>query len=111
MLSPVEFVDFYAQVGAKKSANSAGRLFLAALLAGFLIASGAVAASTVWLWLMNPGYGLLNTMLNAVGLPSATWLSHSSSALFSVTLVTVWQGVGANMVIFLAALQNMPAQV
>ncbi len=73
--------------------------------------TSAVAASTVWLWLMNPGYGLLNTMLDAVGLPSATWLSHSSSALFSVTLVTVWQGVGANMVIFLAALQNMPAQV
>ena len=53
MLSPAEFVDFYAQVGAKKSANSAGRLFLAAILAGFLIASGAVAASTASCGLEN----------------------------------------------------------
>ena len=59
MLSPVEFVDFYAQVGAKKSANSAGRLFLAAILAGFLIASGAVAASTA-------SYGLENASVARV---------------------------------------------
>ena len=53
MLSPGEFVPFYAQVGAKKCANSGGRLFLAAVLAGFLIASGAVAASTASCWLDN----------------------------------------------------------
>ena len=68
--------------------------------------TSAVAASTVWLWLMNPSYGLLNNILNALGLPSATWLSHSKTALVSVTLITVWQGVGANMIIFLAALQK-----
>ncbi len=73
--------------------------------------TSSVAASTVWLWLMNPGYGLLNTILTAVGLPAATWLSHSSTALFSVTIITVWQGVGTNMIIFLAALQNLPTQV
>ena len=48
-----------------------------------------VAASIVWLWLMNPAYGLLNEILNAFGLPDATWLSHSSTALISVTLITV----------------------
>ena len=37
MLSPGEFVNFYAQVGAKKTANSAARLGLSALLAGFFI--------------------------------------------------------------------------
>ena len=73
--------------------------------------TSSVAASTVWLWLMNPGYGLLNTILTSLGLPAATWLSHSSTSLFSVTLITVWQGVGTNMIIFLAALQNLPAQV
>lgn len=70
-----------------------------------------VAASTVWLWLMNPGYGLLNTILTSLGFPAATWLSHSDTALFSVTLITVWQGVGTNMIIFLAALQNLPTHV
>lgn len=54
MLSPAEFVGFYAQVGAKKCANSAPRLFLAAVLAGFFIASGAAAASTAAYGLDNP---------------------------------------------------------
>lgn len=59
MLSPAEFVSFYAQVGAKKSTNSAYKLFLTAILAGFLIASGAVAASTAV-------YGLENTSVARV---------------------------------------------
>ena len=59
MLSPAEFVNFYAQVGAKKSTNSTGKLFLGAILAGFLIASGAVAASTA-------SYGLDNTSVARV---------------------------------------------
>lgn len=53
MLSPAEFVNFYAQTGAKKAANSAGRLFPAAMLAGFFIASGAAAASTATCGLEN----------------------------------------------------------
>ena len=55
MLSPAEFVGFYAQVGAKKCANSAVRLYLSALLAGFLIASGAVVANTAGHLLTNAG--------------------------------------------------------
>ena len=55
MLSPAEFVGFYAQVGAKKCANSAERLYLSALLAGFLIASGAVVANTAGHLLTNAG--------------------------------------------------------
>lgn len=70
-----------------------------------------VAASIVWLWLMNPAYGLLNNILTSLGLPAATWLTHSSTALVSVTLITVWQGVGGNMIIFVAALQNVPTQL
>lgn len=54
MLSPGEFVPFYAQIGAKKCTNTAARLFWAAVLAGFFIASGAVAASTASYALDNP---------------------------------------------------------
>lgn len=55
MLSPAEFVNFYAQVGAKKSTNSAQRLYLSAALAGFYIASGAVVANTAAHMLTNAG--------------------------------------------------------
>ena len=55
MLSPAEFVNLYAQVGAKKSTNSAQRLFLSAVLAGFLIGAGAVVANTAGHMLSNAG--------------------------------------------------------
>lgn len=53
MLSPVEFVDFYAQAGAKKTANSAGRLFLAAVLAGFFIGGGGLVSGVASFGLDN----------------------------------------------------------
>lgn len=59
MLSPGEFVPFYAQVGAKKATNRTGRLALSAVLAGFLIASGAVVANTA-------GHGLTNAGVSRV---------------------------------------------
>ena len=55
MLSPVEFIDLYAQTGAKKAANNAMRLCLSAVLAGILIASGAVVANTAGHMLTNAG--------------------------------------------------------
>lgn len=59
MLSPAEFVNFYAQVGAKKSTNSAARLFLAAILAGFLIGGGGLVSSIA-------SFGLENTSVARV---------------------------------------------
>ena len=54
MLSPTEFVPFYAGIGTKKCSNSTVRLLLAAVLAGFFIASGAVAASVASYGVENP---------------------------------------------------------
>jgi len=55
MLSPGEFIPFYAQVGAKKTTNSTGRLALLAILSGFLIACGGVVANTAGHALTNAG--------------------------------------------------------
>lgn len=55
MLSPGEFIPFYAQAGAKKCANSTQKLALSAALAGFYIASGAVVANTAGHMITNPG--------------------------------------------------------
>jgi len=55
MLSPGEFIPFYAQVGAKKTSNSTGRLALLAILSGFLIACGGVVANTAGHALTNAG--------------------------------------------------------
>lgn len=73
--------------------------------------TSAIAASLVWMWLMNYSLGLLNEIITSIGLPPFTWLTNSKTALFSVTLVSVWMGIGGNMIIFLAALQGLPEEI
>jgi multiple sugar transport system permease protein len=51
---------------------------------------------------------LLNFVLKALNLPPQQWLTSSRWAMPSVVLVSVWKGMGYNMVIFLAGLQSIP---
>lgn len=71
--------------------------------------TSAVAASTVWLWLLNPEYGLINQILGYFHVTGPAWLARSDTAMVSIVMVTLWGGVGGNMVIFLAGLNGIPA--
>ena len=66
-----------------------------------------VASAAVWLWLLNPEYGLFNTVLNAAGLPSNAWLLSPTQVKPSLILISLWQ-VGGSVVIYLAGLQQVP---
>ena len=81
---------------------------------------GGVATIMMWIWVFNPEYGLLNTMLRqgcdllvAVGVESAAgwqppkWIFDERWSKPSLILMSLW-GTGASMLIFLAALQNVP---
>ena len=81
---------------------------------------GGVATIMMWIWVFNPEYGLLNSMLYracqllaALGLEQATqwplprWIFSDLWAKPALIIMSVW-GVGASMLIFLAALQNVP---
>lgn len=70
-----------------------------------------VVVSLIWTWLYNPEYGLLNTILGAIGLPQLSWLQSSSTALASIALMSVWKHIGFNMVIFLAGLKGIPDEL
>lgn len=70
--------------------------------------TSAIAASTVWVWIFNPEYGLLNQLLGYLGIAGPMWISHSDTAMLSIVIVTLWQGVGGNMIIYLAGLQGVP---
>lgn len=67
-----------------------------------------VANATVWKWIYNPSYGLLNGALDVVGLPPVAWLTNPDTAMPSVAAMLVWNIVGYNMVLFLAGLQSIP---
>ena len=66
-----------------------------------------IAVSVLWLWLFNPDLGLLNAMLERLGLPHLQWLTSERLVLPSLLLMNLWN-VGPMMVIFLAALQGVP---
>jgi multiple sugar transport system permease protein len=70
--------------------------------------SSFVAIAMVWQWIYNPEYGLLNYLLGLLGLGRPGWLADPSWALIAVMIMTVWIGIGYQMVIFLAGLQGIP---
>ena len=72
------------------------------------VVTSLVAASMIWLWLYHPQSGLLNLVLQRLGLPRLTWLSDIRLAMPSIILMTVWQGAGWSMIIYLAGLQGIP---
>ncbi len=97
------------------------------------VVTSLVAISMVWKWIFHPRLGLLNYALDRLGGSSLLWLEEPrgvfelmasavgwewwpdglagpSLALVAVMIVSVWRGIGYNIVIFLAGLQNIPDQ-
>lgn len=76
------------------------------------ILSGIVVA-IVWKWLYQPYGGPINELLKTVGLEGLQhpWLGDASTALWAVSLASIWQGVGTPFLLFLAALQNVPEEL
>ncbi len=70
------------------------------------IFGGSVAISILWRFLFMDG-GLVNRMLNGLGMTSVPWLSSPNFSLFTLSLLSVWQ-FGSSMVLFLAALKQVP---
>ena len=69
-----------------------------------------VAIATIWKWLFDPGFGPVNAQLGRMGLPKPEWLNQPQTAVIAVVIVLLWSGVGYDMVIFLAGLQNIPRE-
>lgn len=67
----------------------------------------AVASAMIWMWLMNPDLGLLNSMLGWLHIPASNWLYAEGSVIPSVVLTTLW-GIGSTVIIFLAGLSGIP---
>lgn len=67
-----------------------------------------VAVSMIWLLIYDPAYGHANLLLKALGGRPLKWLQSPDTALLSIIIMSVWKGVGYNMIINLAGLQNIP---
>ena len=70
-----------------------------------------VAVAVVWRYLLHTRYGLVNYALTELGLPSVDWLGDPTWAMPAIMLMSVWKNFGYNMVILLAGLQAIPADL
>lgn len=68
-------------------------------------------ASVLWWWIFQPHGGLLNHYLELLNLPTVSWLSRMPEAWVAITIATIWWTIGFNTVIFLAAIQEIPASL
>jgi ABC-type sugar transport system permease subunit len=69
-----------------------------------------IAVLTLWQYIYDPAYGLANQVLHALGLPTSQWLNSTTMAMPAIVIIGLW-GVGGSMIIFLSALQNVPAEI
>ena len=74
------------------------------------VVTSATAVGLVWAWIYAPSGGILNQLLGVFGLPAQKWVTDPFWAMPSIVLMSVWQGLGTSVIIFLAGLQGIPQE-
>ena len=74
------------------------------------VVTSTTAIALVWLWIYSPQGGLLNDFLGAFGIPAQKWISDPFWSMPSIVVMSVWQGLGVTVIIFLAGLQAIPQE-
>ena len=70
-----------------------------------------IVSGSVWSWMLNSEYGIVNSVLSAFGIGQVNWLTDPSTALLSVLIANIWLGIPFNLVILYSGLQNIPGDV
>ncbi|MEG0901941.1 MAG: sugar ABC transporter permease [Clostridia bacterium] len=73
--------------------------------------SSMVAISVVWLFIYNPQYGFLNTVLGMLGIAPVRWLNEPSSALPAIAAIAIWRMLGYGTVVYLGGIQNISEEI
>lgn len=89
--------------GRIKGANLLRKIYLIPMLLS------SVAIAQLWLKIYHPTNGIMNTMLTAIGIENTpTWLADSSIVLYALFIPIIWQYAGFYILIYYAALKNIP---
>ncbi|MBB5077913.1 carbohydrate ABC transporter permease [Nonomuraea endophytica] len=70
-----------------------------------------IGIAVAWKFLLEPEAGLVNRLLELIGVQGPAWLQDQRTALPSIIAMTAWRGFGFDMVVFLAALQGIPREL
>ena len=66
-----------------------------------------VATTSIFMWILNPQVGMVNQILDLIGIKGPAWLSDPTWTPWSLVFMSVW-GAGGSMVIYLAGLKDIP---
>ena len=75
------------------------------------VVTSTVATATMFNWLLDPDFGLVNAALHKVGIANQGFFRDPHQALMSIVAMTVWGWLGFGVIIYLAALQSVPADL
>ncbi|MEV0618704.1 sugar ABC transporter permease [Nonomuraea sp. NPDC050404] len=70
-----------------------------------------IGVAVAWKFLLEPEAGLVNRLLELIGVQGPNWLENESTALGSIIVMTAWRSFGFDMVVLLAALQTIPREL
>ncbi|MEM4847741.1 MAG: sugar ABC transporter permease, partial [Thermosphaera sp.] len=70
----------------------------------------AVAVAVLWMWVFNPRFGIMNTILAWFGIQGPNWLGDPNWALWALIVMSMWS-VGGSMIIYLAGLKGIPQEL
>ncbi len=68
------------------------------------------SASIIWMWILQPDFGVANYLLSSMGLPTSPWLASDTTVIPTLILFSLWIS-GNTIVIFLAGLQTIPSHL
>ena len=69
-----------------------------------------VASTILWLWILNPNMGILNTVLGYIGIQGPNWMSNPVWSKPGLILLGMW-GMGGTIIIYLSGLQDVPTSL
>ena len=68
-----------------------------------------VANAIIWMWMLNPQYGLVNSFLKTLGIPQPLWLSSAQWSKPAAILMALW-AVGNTIIVYLAGIGDIPTE-
>jgi multiple sugar transport system permease protein len=85
------------------------RVYRTAVFVPVVISS--IATGIMFVWLLDPEFGLANWLLGKIGLGPFGFFSSQDGALYSIIAMTVWGWIGFDVIVYLAALQGVPQEL
>jgi multiple sugar transport system permease protein len=75
------------------------------------VVSSLAAIAIMWQWAYNGDFGLINQVLDIFGIDGPNWLQNKDTVKPAIMIMTIWKGLGYSMLLYLAAIQSVPASL